>query len=117
MKSWFSLRLAVFFLFVGADIRAKETIMLPMRDGVKLATDVHKTEGTSPSPLPVILARTPYNKNSLDAIGVEAIKRGFILVTQDCRGRFASEGENLPFTLDGPDGFDTLEWIAKQPWC
>jgi putative CocE/NonD family hydrolase len=89
--------------------------MLPMRDGVKLATDVHKPEGTSP--LPVILGRTPYNKNSLDGIGPEAIKRGFIFVAQDCRGRFASEGENLPFNLDGPDGFDTLEWIAKQPWC
>jgi len=65
----------------------------------------------------VILGRTPYNKNGLDGIGAEAIKRGFILVAQDCRGRFASEGENLPFNLDGPDGFDTLEWIAKQPWC
>src|SRR5688572_25129403 len=102
-------------LVVGGSVRAKETIMLPMRDGVKLATDIHKPKGTNPSP--VILARTPYNKNGVDGIGSEAIKRGFIFVAQDCRGRFASEGENLPFNLDGPDGFDTLEWIAKQPWC
>ena len=100
---------------VNARALAKETILLPMRDGVKLATDVHRPAGTNS--LPVILGRTPYNKNGLDGIGAEAIKRGFILVAQDCRGRFASEGENLPFNLDGPDGFDTLEWIAKQPWC
>src|SRR6478609_2954290 len=93
-------------LFVGR-LSAKETIMLPMRDGAKLATDVHKPEGTNA--LPVILGRTPYNKNGLDGVGAEAIRRGFVLVTQDCRGRFASEGENLPFNLDGPDGFDTLE--------
>jgi len=117
MKSWFSLWVAVFCVLVGLDVRAKETIMVPMRDGVKLATDVHKPEGTSPSPMPVILGRTPYNKNGLDGIGGEANRRGFILIAQDCRGRFASEGENLPFNLDGPDGFDTLEWIAKQPWC
>ena len=100
---------------LNARAFAKETIMLPMRDRVKLATDVHRPVGTNS--LPVILGRTPYNKNGLDGIGAEAIKRGFILVAQDCRGRFASEGENLPFNLDGPDGFDTLEWIAKQPWC
>ncbi len=88
-----------------------------MRDGVKLATDVHKPDGPNPGPLPVILGRTPYNKNSLDGLGAEAMRRGYVLVVQDCRGRFASEGENLPFNLDGPDGFDTLEWIAKQPWC
>lgn len=89
--------------------------MLPMRDGVKLATDIHKPQETNS--YPVILARTPYNKNSLDAIGGDALRRGYIFVAQDCRGRFASEGENLPFNLDGPDGFDTLEWLAKQPWC
>lgn len=100
---------------LGASLHAKETVMLPMRDGIKLATDIHKAEGAESHP--VILARTPYNKNGLDGIGGEAVKRGYVFVAQDCRGRFASEGENLPFNLDGPDGVDTLEWIAKQPWC
>lgn len=86
-----------------------------MHDGVKLATDVHKPTGTNR--LPVILLRTPYNKNGADTIGAEAVRRGFVFVAQDCRGRFGSEGENMPFDLDGPDGFDTLEWIAKQPWA
>jgi len=105
----------VVFLVLSAPLSAKETIMLPMRDGVKLATDIHKPEGTAP--LPVILSRSPYNKNGMDGIGAEAIKRGFIFVAQDCRGRFASEGENLPFNLDRPDGFDTIEWVSKQAWC
>jgi len=85
-----------------------------MRDGVKLATDLHKPDGAAS--FPVLLARTPYNKNGLDGIGEQSIKRGYVFIAQDCRGRFASQGENLPFNLDGPDGFDTLEWIAKQPW-
>src|SRR3954471_17694086 len=113
------LRALVFYAFtaIAASTPAKETIMLSMRDGVKLATDVHKSAAEISTPLPVIFARTPYNKNSVDAVGAEAVRRGFVFVVQDCRGRFASEGENLPFNLDGPDGFDTLEWLAKQPWC
>ncbi len=118
MKSGFPLW-RTFFLFIISLLplhpAATETIMLPMRDGVKLATDIHKRD--SDGKFPVILSRSPYNKNGMDPIGTEAIKRGFIFVAQDCRGRFASEGENLPFNLDGPDGFDTIEWVAKQPWC
>ncbi|HEY6228792.1 MAG TPA: CocE/NonD family hydrolase [Verrucomicrobiae bacterium] len=119
MKFWFRAR-AIFllgFVAIAANGDGKETTMLPMRDGVKLATDIHKPAGEIPTPFPVILARTPYNKNGVDGIGAEAVRRGFVFVAQDCRGRFASEGENLPFNLDGPDGFDTLEWVAKQPWC
>lgn len=97
------------------DLAAQETIKLPMRDGVKLATDIYKPDGDGP--FPVILSRTPYNKNGIAAIGNEGIKRGYVMVLQDCRGRFESEGENLPFNLDGPDGFETLAWVAKQPWC
>ena len=89
--------------------------MLPMRDGIKLATDIHKPEGNDK--FPVILIRTPYNKDGNAAIGTEGIKRGYVVVAQDCRGRFASEGENLPFDKDKQDGFDTIEWVAKQPWC
>ena len=115
MKSCLSLCAILFLGFVGGRVGAKETILLPMRDGVKLATDIHKPEGTNA--WPVILARTPYNKNGLDGTGAKTIQRGFVFVAQDCRGRFGSEGENMPFHLDGPDGFDTLEWISKQPWC
>ena len=102
MKSWLC-AWAIFLLGLVANAAngdAKETIMLPMRDGVKLATDIHKPADETSTALPVILARTPYNKNGLDGVGLEAVRRGFVFVAQDCRGRFASEGENLPFNLD-----------------
>src|SRR5687767_15706795 len=94
---------------------AKETIMLPMRDGIKLATDIHKPEGTER--LPVILIRTPYNKEGNAPIGTEGIKRGYVIVAQDCRGRFVSEAEILPFLKDKTDGLATIERVANQPGC
>jgi predicted acyl esterase len=102
-------------LAVTSTFAARETIMLPMRDGTKLATDIYKPDGAPP--YPVILIRTPYNKDMGIAIGPEGNKRGLAVVVQDCRGRSASEGENLPFHMDKTDGYDTVEWLAKQPWC
>lgn len=97
----------------------KKTIMVPMRDGVKLATDVYLPAGTGK--YPVILMRSPYNKDGAAGVGQDAQRRGYVCVVQDTRGRFASEGENLPYEGDGWakhwDGYDTLEWIAAQPWC
>ena len=107
--------LTLFLASAPVVTEAKDTLLLPMRDGVKLATDIHKPDGEEPRP--VILTRTPYNKDRLEPIAAEVLRRGYIFVAQDCRGRFGSEGENLPFHLDGPDGFDTLEWVANQPWC
>ena len=106
--------IALFFAVTTA-FAARETIMLPMRDGVKLATDIYKPDGVGP--FPVVLIRTPYNKDGAAAIGAEGMKRGFVIVSQDCRGRSASEGENLPFHTDKSDGYDAIEWVAKQPWC
>jgi putative CocE/NonD family hydrolase len=90
-----------------------------MTDKVKLATDYYLPEGDGP--FPVILVRTPYDKNAM-AGGFDGVtKLGYALVAQDTRGRFASEGQNLPFIGDAwgklSDGYDTLEWIAAQPWC
>lgn len=93
----------------------KQTEMVPMRDGVRLATDIYLPEGAGP--WPVILARTPYNKVMGAGIGADGAKRGYTVVVQDCRGRFASEGDNLPFHLDHTDGPDTLKWLQAQPWC
>lgn len=99
-----------------ASTPVKEVVLLPMRDGVRLATDVH-TPRFSSKPLPVILHRTPYNREGLIGAAREATRRGFVFVAQDCRGRFASEGENLPFDAEATDGYDTIEWISNQPWC
>ncbi|MCS6919827.1 MAG: CocE/NonD family hydrolase [Fimbriimonadales bacterium] len=97
-----------------------QTLMLPMRDGVRLATDVYLPQGAPP--FPVILIRTPYDKSALKPIGEDGARRGYAVVVQDTRGRFASEGENLPFEGDGwwenrADGVDTVRWIAQQAWC
>ncbi|MBP7050065.1 MAG: CocE/NonD family hydrolase [Phycisphaerae bacterium] len=96
-----------------------QTVMVPMRDGVKLATDVHLPGGKGP--WPTILVMTPYNKNGLAAFAGETAKRGYALVAQDFRGRFASEGEDYPVFLhcgwgEHQDGYDTTEWIAAQKW-
>lgn len=97
----------------------KQTFQAPMRDGVKLATDVYlpKSKGR----FPVIFMRTPYNKNSNAAMGAGIASVGYACVVQDTRGRGESQGENLPFFGDlfgeHQDGYDSLEWIAKQPWC
>ncbi|MGH9763211.1 MAG: CocE/NonD family hydrolase, partial [Blastocatellia bacterium] len=87
--------------------------MVPMRDGIKLATSISLPQGNGP--WPVVLTRTPYNKDSMPAAGW--ISHGFAFVSQDVRGKFKSEGQYRPFLDDANDGYDTIEWIAKQPWC
>jgi len=88
--------------------------MVEMRDGVKLATSIYLPEGDGP--WPVVLVRTPYGKGTQATGHAGWTKRGFALVTQDCRGRFKSEGQYRPFMDDHLDGFDTVEWAAKQSW-
>jgi hypothetical protein len=90
-----------------------------MRDGVKLATDIHLPAGEGP--WPTILVMTPYGRKSVEGVAGEAGKRGYALVAQDFRGRHDSEGVDYPvFASCGwgkhQDGYDTVEWIAKQRW-
>jgi predicted acyl esterase len=114
------LLLAALLLPARAQTPPKQTFMVPMRDGIRLATDVWLPPGKGP--FPVILARTPYNKDAGAGLAPGYTSRGYALVAQDTRGRFASEGKNMAFETDGwadgkEDGYDTVEWIAKQPWC
>jgi len=93
---------------------AVQTYMVPMRDGVRLATDVYLPSGQGP--WPTILSRTPYGRFRID----ELTGRGYAVVTQDWRGYYGSEGIKMPFESDGwgdlQDGYDTVEWIASQNW-
>jgi predicted acyl esterase len=96
-----------------------QTVMVPMRDGVKLATYLYLPEGDGP--WPSILTRTPYGKGSAESLAPVANRRGYALVIQDFRGRFNSEGQDYPvFASDGwgerQDGYDAVEWIAAQSW-
>jgi hypothetical protein len=113
----FSIASSVVCLAVAAEKPPveKQSLAVPMRDGVKLGTDVYlpSTNGA----FPVLLTRTPYNKALGAGPGEDGARHGYATVIQDTRGRFASEGANLPFDNDVEDGFDTVEWILKQPWC
>ncbi len=88
--------------------------MVAMRDGVKLSTIYYLPAGAGP--FPVVLIRTPYGKGTQAIGNAKWTERGFALVVQDCRGKGQSEGAYHPFVEDPVDGYDTVEWVAKQPW-
>jgi predicted acyl esterase len=87
-----------------------------MRDGVKLAANVYLPQGAGP--WPVVLSRTPYLKDGPMSGGSSRryTAAGFAYVVQDVRGKGHSQGEYRPFVDDRNDGYDTVEWAAKQPW-
>jgi putative CocE/NonD family hydrolase len=87
--------------------------------GVALATDFYRPSRggiAAEGRFPALLCRTPYNRNTQRNQGEWLARRGYVVLAQDVRGRFASEGEFYPFVNEGPDGFDTVEWAARQPW-
>ena len=94
------------------------TYMVPMRDGVKLATDVYLPTAKH-LPRGVILIRTPYQRDTLlnAALGKTWANQGWPSVWQDVRGRYASEGNDTVFRNDYADGPDTIAWIVNQSWC
>jgi putative CocE/NonD family hydrolase len=109
--------------------------MVRMRDGARLATDVYRParNGVAVAErFPVILERTPYDKTadsrsertpdvaspkSRAEVAAFFVRRGYVVIYQDCRGRYASEGEFVKYLSDGDDGYDTCAWILAQPWC
>lgn len=113
----FSLTLACDSSGVAADRPAvsRETVLVPMRDGVRLATDVNRTAEVERSP--VLLMRMPYNKQGGKSAAERFAAAGYVAVVQDCRGRYESEGAFVPYDNEGQDGFDTIEWLRRQPWC
>lgn len=95
-------------------------VMVAMRDGVRLATDIYRPDDQEPHP--VLVQRTPYSKSNAWFVGglifnpLDAVQRGYVVIVQDTRGRFGSEGEWVPFVNEAPDGYDTIEWASAQPW-
>jgi len=87
--------------------------MVPMSDGVRLATDVCLPDG--PGSFPTILLRTPYHRK--DGAPLPYVARGYAVVVQDCRGKYDSEGVFTPLADEARDGGETIAWIADQKWC
>ncbi len=105
---------------MASEIVVEKNVMVRMRDGVSLATDVYRPADAGP--LPVILQRTPYDKEGVALRNfafevMRAVQAGYVCLVQDTRGRYLSEGRFNPFFDDGRDGFDTVAWVAGQPWC
>ncbi len=125
-------------LMVATNVRAQQTaktklqqiavidqkVMMPMRDGVRLCTDIYRPK--TDKKVPIIFSRTPYNFNSWRdgkesmrtyQRALEAVERGYAYVVQNERGRYFSEGKwdilGTPLT----DSADAFSWMAKQPWC
>jgi putative CocE/NonD family hydrolase len=99
------------------DIRVDNRVAIPMRDGVILYSDVFRpvAEGR----YPVLVSRTPYSTERFPSAyeaGVYFSRRGYVYVFQDVRGRHESDGRWEPFFDDEKDGYDTIEWAAKQRW-
>ena len=91
-------------------------IASPVRDGAILRSDLHAAPVAGR--LPVLLIRTPYGRHQYrdGSLVAKAIERGYAVVVQDVRGRYESTGAFDPYKHEGRDGYDTIEWIAAQPW-
>jgi putative CocE/NonD family hydrolase len=138
MKLFFKIYLALAFCFICVFVMQSqedilqelneiaivdEKVMMPMRDGIRLATDIYRPKADGK--YPIIFSRTPYNFNSwVDGKqrlreaqrALDYIKQGYVYVVQNERGRYFSEGEwdilGVPLT----DGYDAFEWMKNQPW-
>ena len=102
-----------------SSIVIDKDVPVPMRDGSVLRADVYRP--ATPGKYPVILQRTPYNKNLLAGVVlmldvVRTAGEGYAVVIQDTRGRYASDGEFYAFRDDISDGYDSVEWCAAQAW-
>lgn len=97
------------------ETRVLRDVRIEMRDGVKLAADVYLPGGGAER-RPTLIARTPYNRAGLRRDAEWFAQHGFAFMAVDVRGRFGSEGPFYPFVNEGPDGYDTIEWAARQEW-
>lgn len=98
---------------------ARPGVMIPMRDNIALSTDIY-TPKNATGPLPTILWKTPYNEHKLRGptlrYVLESVRRGYVFIVQNERGRYFSQGKWEILGKPQTDGYDTLSWIAAQPW-
>ncbi len=114
----------------GGAIVVEPDLLVRARDGVGLATDVYRP--AHGGPFPVLLERTPYDKSapsraertaavptprSRAEVAAYFLRHGYTVVYQDCRGRYKSGGRFTKYLSEAEDGYDTLAWLVRQPWC
>jgi len=102
---------------VAADeypVAFESSVRVTMRDGVTLRADIYRPRADGK--FPVLLERTPYNKRGEIEFGLKAAARGYVVIVQDVRGRYTSEGEWYTFKHESLDGYDTVEWAAALPY-
>ncbi len=102
---------------IAADqyaVTYERNVEVKMRDGVTLKADIFRPQAEGK--FPVLLQRTPYNKDNGVDFGLNAAARGYVVIFEDVRGRYASEGEWYTFKNEPNDGYDTVEWAAALPY-
>lgn len=129
LASAWVLRYRLLALYLGisqpvySDMVMELDVMVPMRDGVHLATDIYRPD--APGKFPAIIIRLPYNKAPVQEVkfdrfsfypGILFAQRGLALIVQDVRGRYASEGDFYAFGNERQDSEDVLKWLKEQPW-
>ena len=129
MKKPVALSLSIVLLLIGAtlflphktsavleEIKILRYQAIPMRDGVKLYGDVYLPRAAGR--YPALIVRTPYGvqRDGAHEALIKFAQRGYAIVMNDVRGRYESEGKWEPFRNEDKDGYDTIQWAAKQPW-
>ena len=97
-------------------VKMEFNVRIPMRDGVTLSADIYRPDTSGR--FPVIIMRTPYDNGTAPNLitGKRWAAKGFVYLVQDVRGRGDSDGEFYPLVTEAVDGYDTIEWAARQPW-
>jgi len=97
-------------------MKTELNVMVPMSDGIKLATDIYRP--ARDGKYPVVLCRMPYGTDgkAFKAFGDFFVRHGYIFINQDTRGTYGSEGEYFPLVFERQDGKDTIKWVSEQPW-
>jgi len=98
-------------------VRIEKGVDAPMRDGMRLSADIFRPD--APGKFPVILIRTPYDKegySTYSSFPDYAARKGYVVIVQDVRGRYGSEGVFLPYVQEIEDGYDSVEWAAALPY-
>lgn len=98
----------------GYEVTIERAVETKMRDGIVLRADIYSPKADGQ--FPVLLSRTPYDKRGGQHFGETAAGRGYVVIVQDVRGRYTSDGEWYPFKHESADGYDTIEWAATLPY-